>query len=186
VKNFLIITISILIISFTVIFAINSKTKQNNTQNETPIKTPLVDIYTYYGFRLPIKLESKTVADSLANSSRINISGTNFCEQTISMAEYDHWQIVGGQNFDDGGSFVTDYFINKNNPAIELYCHWNKDSDTFDNGTITFIATNKIGPWLLKIKKNSSAILNEDLNIEDLLDCPGKIVETRPGVTQCN
>ncbi|MEI6039791.1 MAG: hypothetical protein WCP93_00340 [Candidatus Berkelbacteria bacterium] len=198
-KNILIGIIIVGLIGILIMFGLKSTKKSTptnttttttaNTKTENTILKPKSSTTNnvYYGFKLPVKLNDTDVTNSLANKTRINISGNNFCEETLSMAEQDAWQIVSQENFTtgDGESFVTDYFKTKDSPAIEFYCHWDSPSQTFDRGTITFISTEKIGSWLLKIKNNPNAILAEYLNVAELMDCNGTIVETSPGITEC-
>ena len=140
--------------------------------------------FSYFNFPVPIKLDDQIITNAKDSGNPVKLTGTNICEKTYAMAVLSDWEMVDEQNFTNG-TFLTKFFLNKDNPAVDLSCIWNEKQKTYSDTALTFIKPEKIGSWLLEIKKRKIANM-DDINVEELMGCAGTIVETKPGITVCN
>lgn len=139
--------------------------------------------FSYFNFPVPIKLDDQIVTNAKDSGEPVKLTGTNICEKTYSMAVLSDWEMVDEQNFTNG-TFDTKFFLNKDNPVVDLSCVWNEKQKNYSDTTLTFTKVDKIGSWLLEIKKRKLINMDE-FNVEELMGCVGTIVETKPGTTVC-
>jgi len=164
--------IIILLIGVFVLYLILSKFVFNRSKPEEITQTTELDKYVYYNFHFPSELSGEEVNDSLLGSNSINKNGVennwlSWIEQKNKAAG---WQLLNTAQYSDGGSKREYYFLNKNNPAVEMFYQWDMTQGKFTNMDVKFIHLSRLCSWLAKIR-NEKVMIGGNLDIQKLADC---------------
>ncbi|MDP2812237.1 MAG: hypothetical protein Q8O32_00900 [bacterium] len=160
--------------------------REKDTDQQRGNNSQIEASHTYYKFRFPFALDEQQISNSLMKKELIKISSIQLLwpDSIEKMAKQDGWTKINESNLNDGGSSFVSYFMDKDNPAVNLFYNWDISKGNFEYISIQFIHPAYIGSWLLDIRSNRS-IRGESLNIEELMDCDGIIAKTTGDSTEC-
>lgn len=184
----LIIAMGITLILIAVLILITNRLDSDNSTNTLSTSSPKTSKEsTQYDFWLPFEVSEKEASDSLMNQTAIQIKtvDSSWPSQIDARAKQNKWQNLDEDNYLDGGSTISKYYLSAHVPAVEIFYKWNMSTGKYDSLSLKFIHPAQLPAWLLKIQQDK-LVRNEPFDAAGYADCVGALIQLKnPDRVEC-